>query len=294
MASFSPNSIRAAVAALQVNHDKVHNLSLIRETIEAASKEGGQLLVLPECTLQGFLFHPDGRIDPDETSYLWQNSETIPGPSTLQIAEWTAEFGMTVVLGLWEQVHYPATPILYNSAVLIGPEGIIGVFRKVHQPTEESHHYTPGRDWPVFETPLAKIGMMICYDQCFPEAGRELTLRGAEVLVIPNAWPASDRASNDRYDFFGRARAAENNRWVLQSNLVGPSDKGEFVYLGKSRIIAPNGLVVAETKTGEEGLAVAEIVPTKFDPTRARSGWYLQQRVPESYPTIGQPYKKID
>jgi predicted amidohydrolase len=134
--------------------------------------------------------------------------------------------------------------------------------------------------------------MMICYDQCFPEAGRELTLRGAEVLVNPNAWPASDQASNDRYDFFGRARAAENSRWVLQSNLVGPSDKGEFVYLGQSRIIAPNGIVVAETKAGEQGLAVADIRPTKFDPTRARSGWYLQQRVPALYPTIGKPYKK--
>jgi predicted amidohydrolase len=112
------------------------------------------------------------------------------------------------------------------------------------------------------------------------------------VLVNPNAWPASDQASNDRYDFFGRARAAENSRWVLQSNLVGPSDKGEFVYLGQSRIIAPNGIVVAETKAGEQGLAVADIRPTKFDPTRARSGWYLQQRVPALYPTIGKPYKK--
>jgi predicted amidohydrolase len=247
---------------------------------------------LPECALQGFLFHTDGRIDPEEASYLWHNSEPIPGPSTLQVAEWTAEFGITIVFGLWEQVQYPATPILYNSAVLIGPEGIVGVYRKVHQPTEESHHYTPGSEWPVFMTPLAKIGMMICYDQCFPEAGRELTLRGAEVLVNPNAWPASDQASNDRYDFFGRARAAENSRWVLQSNLVGPSDKGEFVYLGQSRIIAPNGIVVAETKAGEQGLAVADIRPTKFDPTRARSGWYLQQRVPALYPTIGKPYKK--
>lgn len=261
--------------------------------METASKEGVQLLVLPESALQGFLFHTDGRIDQEEASYLWGNSETIPGPSTLQVAEWTAEFGMTVVFGLWEQVQYPATPILYNSAVLIGPEGIVGVYRKVHQPTEERHHYTPGSDWPVFETPLGKIGILICYDQCFPEAARELTLRGAEVLIIPNAWPGSDQASDDRYDFFGRARAAENNRWVLQSNLVGPSERGEAVYMGMSRIIAPNGVVVAETKKGEEGLALAVITPTKFDPTRARSGRYLQQRIPTSYSTIGKTYEEI-
>lgn len=284
-----PMPIRVAVAALQIGHNKAENLTKIGETIEAASKEGVELVTLPEGVLQGFLFHADGRIDPEESSYLWHNSETIPGPSTDQVAQWTADFGMTAVFGLWERVQYEATPILHNSAVLVGPEGVIGVYRKVHQPTEESHHYTPGRDWPVFETSLGKIGMMICYDQCFPEAGRELALRGAEILVVPNAWPESDQASNDRYDFFGRARAAENNRWVLQSNLVGSSDTGEFFYMGRSRIIAPNGMVVAETIKGQEGLAIADITPTKFDPARTRSGWYIQQRAPSSYTTINKP-----
>lgn len=294
MPPITSSPIKAAAAALQVAHDKVRNLARIRETIEAASREGVRLIALPEAILQGFLFHSDGRIDPEQTSYLWHNSETIPGPSTRQVAQWTAEFGMTVIFGLWERVDYQATPILYNSAVLIGPEGIVGVYRKVHQPTEESRQYTPGNDWPVFETPLAKIGVMICYDQCFPEAARELTLRGAEVLVIPNAWPGSDPASDERYIFFGQARAAENNRWLLQSNLVGPSERGEAFYMGQSRIIAPNGVVVAETKKGEEGLAVAEITPTKFDPARARSGWYLQQRLPNSYTSIGKPYEELD
>jgi len=117
--------------------------------------------------------------------------------------------------------------------------------------------------------------MMICYDQCFPEAGRELALRGAESLVIPNAWPESDHVSYDRYEFFCQARVAENSRWTLQSNIVGSSDKGDFGYLGISRIIAPNGQLVASTQKGGEGLAITDIVPSKFDPTRARSGWYM-------------------
>jgi predicted amidohydrolase len=138
----------------------------------------------------------------------------------------------------------------------------------------------------VFDTPLTRLGVLICYDQCFPEAARELTLRGAQVLAIPNAWAALNQASQERYDFFGRARAAENRRWVLQSNQAGPSDRGDHVYLGYSRIIAPSGEVVAHVPPSHEGLAVAEITPLTFDPTRAGSGWLLQQRRPETYTSI--------
>jgi predicted amidohydrolase len=286
----SPVSFRAAAAAIHVVHEKARNLAKIQQTIKTAAHEGVQLLTLPEGALQGFLFHADGRIDPEETSYLWQHAETIPGPSTNQISQWASEHKMFITMGLWERVDYPATPVLHNSSVFVGPEGVVGVYRKVHQPTEETHHYLSGREWPVFETPLGTIGMMICYDQCFPEAARELVLRGADILINPNAWLQIDQASDERYDFFGRARAAENNRWLLQSNQVGPSGKTNGVFMGLSRIIAPDGMVVAQTEAGEEGLAIADITPTKFDPTRARAGWYLQQRIPSTYTTINKPY----
>ena len=277
----------AAVAAMQVMHNKSSNLERYRWFIEQAAADGARLLVLPEVSLQGFLFHLDHCFDPQESEYHWENAESVPGPSTELVAGWAVEKELYVSFGLFERVDYADTPILYNSSVLLGPEGYIGNFRKVHQPSEELRYYQPGRDWPVFKTALGEIGMLICYDQCFPEAARELTLRGAELLAIPNAWPKSDRASDDRYDFYGRARAAENCRWVLQSNQVGPSDRGDFEYLGYSRIIDPTGMVAAYTPAGQEGIALAEINPTKLDPTRARSGWYLQQRVPSTYTSIG-------
>lgn len=281
-------TFRGAAAALHVTHNRAANLERIRDVITRAAQGGVKLLVLPEGALQGFTFHTHHCFDPEETQYLWDNAEPIPGPSVQTIAGWAADHEMYVIFGMWERVERPAAPVLRNSAVLIGPEGLVGRYHKVHQPSEEVHHYQPGREWPVFDTPLAHVGMMMCYDQCFPEAARELTLRGAEVLAVPNAWPASDRASDDRYDFFGRARAAENNRWLLQANLVGPSDTDDFDYMGSSRVIDPTGLVVAETPPGEEGLAAAEIAPTKFDPTRARSGWYLHQRIPTIYTSIGK------
>lgn len=280
-------SFIAGVAAMQAVHDKSRNLDKYREFVRQAAAEGVRLLVLPEASLQGFLFYADHRFDPDESRYHWANAELVPGPSTNTIAEWAAEHNMHIVFGLLERVDHPATPVLHNSAVLVGPEGYIGTYRKVHRPSEELLHYQPGRDWPVFTTALGKVGMMVCYDQSFPEAARELTLRGAEVLAVPNAWPASDQASDARYDFFGRARAAENSRWLLQSNQVGPSDTGDFEYLGDSRIIDPTGVIVTHTEADAEGLAVAEIEPVKLDPARARSGWYLQQRVPTTYTHIG-------
>ncbi len=277
----------AAAAAMQVTHDKSQNLKKYQHFIGQAHAQGVRLLVLPEASLQGFLFHLDHHFDPQESRYHWENAEPIPGPSTNLVSDWAAEKDMYIVFGMFERVDHPATPVLHNSAVLIGPEGYIGTFRKVHQPSEELRYYQPGRDWPIFKTDLGQIGILICYDQCFPEAARELTLRGAEILALPNAWPKSDRASDDRYDFFGRARAAENSRWVLQSNQVGPSDRGDFDYLGYSRVIEPTGAVVAHTTPNQEAIAVAEVNPTRFDPTRARSGWYLQQRVPTTYTSIG-------
>jgi predicted amidohydrolase len=277
----------AAVAAMQVMHDKSLNLEKYRWFLERAAADEADLLVLPEASLQGFLFRLDHCFDPQESRYHWENAEPVPGPSTELIASWAGEQDLHIIFGLFERVDYADTPLLYNSAALVGPEGYIGTFRKVHQPSEELGRYQPGHDWPVFKTSLGRIGMLICYDQCFPEAARELTLRGAEMLAIPNAWPKSDPASDDRYDFYGRTRAAENCRWVLQSNQAGPSDRGDFEYLGYSRIVDPSGLVAAFTSPGQEGIALAEITPTKFDPTRARSGWYLQQRVPSTYTTIG-------
>jgi predicted amidohydrolase len=281
----------AAAAALHVVHDKARNLEAHVRLIAEAAAAGVQLLVFPEASLAGFLFHLDHRFDPKESTYHWANAETVPGPSTDSLTRQAQTHDMYVIFGLLERVDHPATPVLYNSAVLVGPDGYVGTYRKVHQPTEELRLYQPGRDWPVFGTPLGSIGIHICYDQCFPEAARELTLRGADILAIPNAWPKSDQASDDRYDFYGRARAAENARWVLQSNQVGPSDRGAFEYLGRSRIIDPAGTVVAETEAGQVGLAVAEVTPTKLDPTRARSGWYIQQRVPATYTTIADTHR---
>jgi predicted amidohydrolase len=273
----------AAVAAMRAVHDKAANLKRYREFVDEAARAGARLLILPEASLQGFLFHADRCFDPEEMRYHWEHAEPVPGPSTEVISAWAADLEMWIVFGMMERSGDPAVPVLHNSAVLVGPAGVAGVYRKVHQPSEEVFLYQPGGDWPVFPTPLCRIGMMICYDQCFPEAARELTLRGAEILVVPTAWAKSDQGSDDRYDFFARARAAENGRWLLQSNQAGVAPTESYTYLGRSRIIDPSGIVVAESAAGTEALLVASVEPLIFDPARTRAGWYLQHRTPDTY-----------
>lgn len=292
-ASGAASPFLAATVAMNVVHDRAQNLEKIAHYMAQAAERGARLVVFPEAAVQGFIYDVNPHFDPDESQYHWHNAEPIPGPATDQIVEWCAAHELIAVVGLMERVDHPAVPVLHNSAVILDPQGLLGVYRKVHKPTEEEIVYRAGSDWPVFETPVGRLGALICYDQCFPEAARELTLRGAQILAIPNAWARLNQASQDRYDFFGRARAAENRRWVLQSNQTGPSDRGEHVYLGYSRIIAPSGLVVAHVAPGTEGIAFAEITAQTYDPTRAGSAWLLQQRRPETYTAISDfgPYR---
>ena len=275
--------IVAGVVSANVVHDKEKNIARLKDWIAQAAAKGVQILVLPELALQGGLFGLNRGFDADEFAYHWEHAESIPGKSTEVFAECTRLHDMHINFGMFERVETPSGGRLYNSSVFITPQGKMITYRKIHQPIEEQIFYTAGSDWQVVSTEVGRVGLMICYDQSFPEAARELVLRGAEILTVPSAWAVINTQSSSRYDLFGRARALENNRYVLQSNQVGQSDKSDLRYLGNSRIIDPDGVVIAATPHDSEGLAVAEIHPSTHYPTRANTRWYLRQRRPDLY-----------
>jgi predicted amidohydrolase len=181
----------------------------------------------------------------------------------------------------------------------VGPDGYIGKFRKVHQPLDELHIYWPGNEWPVFETELGRIGLLICYDKQFPEAARELALRGAHLLVMPTAWALTRVGGEPNpqedyqrylYDLFDYTRAAENQLWFISSNQYGIA--GDHDYLGCSRIVAPTGRPVTELSY-EEGMVSAE-VDIMGGIVRGRTtesiGYnMMRDRRPETYTTITAP-----
>jgi predicted amidohydrolase len=275
-------TVTLAVAAINVVHDTAKNLERYRAFIGEASAKGARLLVLPEQSLQGYLYHLNHEVSIDEANYHYDAAEPVPGPSTEKVAAMAREAGMYIVFGMTERVAVSSAGVLYNSAVLVGPDGLIGVYRKVHAPGDEYHIFRQGREWPVFDTEIGRLGMHICYDLRFPEAARELVLRGAQMIVLPTAWP---KAAGFLYDVFDRARAAENECWYLSSDQVGACDQGKLVFYGHSRIIDPLGNVVADTGDSE-GIAFAEVPLVNLKRRQWGTMNVFHDRRPDTYTTL--------
>jgi predicted amidohydrolase len=288
-----------ATVSMQVVFDKAQNLARYLHYMDRAADVGARLLVLPEQSLQGYL-HNAAELRMETLAYQHAHAEKVPdGPSTQLLIREAQKRNLYLVWGMTEVDPEQGPDVLYNTAVLVGPEGYIGKYRKIHQPLDELHIYWPGDEWPVFETALGRIGLLICYDKQFPEATRELALRGAHLLVMPTAWALS-RVGGDPnperdyqtylYDLFDFTRAAENQLWFLSSNQYGRC--GDHDYLGHSRIVAPTGLSVAEVLY-EEGMAYAEVDIlggiVRGRTTESLGYNAMRDRRPETYTAISRP-----
>jgi predicted amidohydrolase len=223
--------------------EKDRNLATCVARMEEAVAAGAQLLVLPECAIPGYMFGSGEEALPF--------AEEIPGPSTEALERECARLDLTVVCGLLERDG----DALRNAAVLVGPYGLIGTYRKTHLPFLGVDRFvTPGDTLPVFETPLGRIGIEICYDLRFPEVTRTLALKGADMVAHPTNFPMAARIQTELITV---ARAAENRIYLLTANRVGKERSGEFC--GWSQIVDPFGKRLAEADEREETLLVAEV-----------------------------------
>jgi predicted amidohydrolase len=252
-------AITLASCAFSASFDVTANLEEHLRLIDEAAAAGTDLLVFPEISLHGYPADLR-RFAPERIAQAWQAAEPVPGgPNVAAIAERAAERCIHVVYGLNERGEAPG--VVYNTAVLTGPDGHIGAYRKVHVGAPEIVFWRMGDDWPVFETAIGKIGILICADKKWPESARELTLRGAEILVCPTASPRYDGGGEtdvweDIAPLWERARAAENGRWFVSSNYVGSLDDATF--LGRGQIIDPRGRVLARA-TAEPQIVSASV-----------------------------------
>jgi 5-aminopentanamidase len=236
--------MRVAVAQIDPKLAEVdRNLETCVKRLEEAAKDGAQLLVLPECALPGYMF--------DSAEEATAFAEEIPGPSTEVLERECRRLGMHVVCGMLER----DVAALHNSAVLIGPDGLIGTYRKTHLPFLGVDRFVvPGEELSVYETPLGRIGLEICYDLRFPEVTRTLALKGADIIAHPTNFPLAARPQTE---FITRARAYENRVYLLTSNRVGKERSAEFC--GWSQIVEPHGARLAEAGAEEEALLVADV-----------------------------------
>jgi predicted amidohydrolase len=227
--------------------DKAANLAKIEELSVKAKAQGADLAVFPEMSLTGYVLHDQ----------VYGLAEPIPGPSIAKIEEIAHNSGLHIVFGMPEQSEN-AQATVYNTAVLVGPDGLIGKYRKMYLPThsvfEEKRYFRSGYEPATFQTVLGNIGLTICYDVFFPEVFRLPRLKGAQLIICISASPAVRR---NYFEVLTAARALENTCYLAYVNLAGVEDGLQF--WGGSRLVSPTGDVLAKAKYDQEDFLICEV-----------------------------------
>ena len=274
--------VQMDVAFAKPNENRARIEELLRK---AVAEHSPHLVVFPECAITGYCFES---LDEAKTC-----AEPIPGPSTEHFVKVCKELNVFVVFGLLEADG----DRVFNATVQIGPQGLVGSYRKIHLPGIGVDHFTTPGDRPFEVTPAddLKVGMIICYDVGFPESTRCLTLAGVDLVVVPTNWPPGAECIAEHAM---STRAMENKIYMMAVNRVG-TERG-FQFIGRSSICAPNGTMVTSANATEETIIVAEIdvqlARNKFierAPNGAHSIDRLRDRRPDMYGPIVAPRQEL-
>ena len=256
-----------------------------------AATQKVELVLFPELVVHGHC-----------TPNTWALAESIPdGPSTAKLVEIAKRHRLTLAVGMSEKEN----DIVYNTQVVVGPSGYIGKQRKLHLSRDEVFYYKGGREICVFDIDPCKIGIVICYDNQFPEIARVLALRGAEVILMPHAgrfklWndtPQSEAAARHYSHSFMKKyalRARENACFAILTDQVGragyvemwPKDsENQPHHAGAALIWGPDGELIASTQEEriEEEMIVATLDAALIGEQRALANYMLRTRRPELF-----------
>jgi len=256
------------------------NMAHAREAIDEAAAEGAQLLVFGEIYLNGY--------ESGTVGHRYAVAERDDDPYVAELIEIARDKDVHMLMGA--TTHKGTFPgDLYNSVLVIGPAGLLGTYNKAHvaafsfdngRLAAEKVWWSPGFDLPVFETPIGRIGVEICYDIWFPEVARTLTLKGAELIVNVSAAVCGFETS---WDHMLYARSLENVVWYLHVSVVGRQK--DFELFGGSRLFSPMGEVVAEAKRGEEQVLICSASRSKLIEARGTLHPFYN-RNPELYSAV--------
>ena len=264
--------VRAALVQFSGHESKEINVAKAEDLARQAAGNGAQIICFPElCTTIYFCFDRDPK--------WFETAEPVPGPSVNRLARVAGETGTVIVYPLYENDG----GTLYNTAAVLGPDGnLMGKYRKMsipqilrtvkagETPADERFFFTPGNlGFPVFDTPWGvRLGILICYDRHFPEAARELGLKGAHLVVVPTAtyrdW------IREVWEVELRGHAIANMFYVGGVNKVGrdiggPADRS---YFGSAVLIDPKGTVIGRAGDKEDEILYADIDPKTCDDVR--------------------------
>lgn len=272
--------------------DLEQNYALITQLVEQAREQGVDFLAFPEAAIGGYLSALGNHGDTVKTT-----KRSLPPAITLdgpEIARIQAIIGdMVIAIGFCELAEDGETR--YNAAAVLDGSTIYGTYRKVHQPLGEGMSYSAGSGYGVFDTPVGRIGLQICYDKAFPEAARMMALDGAQIIASLSAWPAARTATAEnlqddrwtyRFNLFDMARALDNQVFWIAANQSGTF--GSLRYVGNAKIVDPGGNILATTLL-DSGIAVAEVDLDGTFRTMRAGMFHLRDRRPDVYGPLTDP-----
>ncbi len=298
-----PDSVRLGLVQMAMSTDPAANLARARALVRQAAAQGAEVVCLPELFLSPYFCKTEST-----EPFAW--AEPVPGPTTDALAPLAAELDVALVASLFEK---RARGLYHNTAaVLDGARGYLGKYRKMHIPDDplyyEKYYFAPGDlGFQTWETSKGDLGVLVCWDQWYPEAARATALLGAEVLFYPTAigWHPSEKASHggaqrEAWITMQRSHAVANGVYVVAVNRTGfepvtldDSDaerEGRGIeFWGSSFVAGPDGQIVGQLGEREEGVLVVEADLGAID--EQRHGWpFLRDRRVDAYGGLGERY----
>ncbi len=272
------------IAAVQTDihlGDIDRNVARLAEGLKETARSGATLTVFPECALTGYCFP-----SLDEARKF---AQPVNGSATEALTAVCRELGVYTVFGTVEADG----DRVFNTAILLGPSGLLGTYRKIHLPYLGVDKFATFGDRPfaVQNAGDLRVGMNICYDSAFPEAARSLTLLGADLIALPTNWPPGAECVAG---YVLNARAMENAVYFAACNRVGT--EAGFRFIGRSRICGPDGSTLITSNGDEEEILYAEIDPALARHKRVvrKVGEHaidrLADRRPEMYSQLVEPH----
>lgn len=265
--------------------DPTENLNRTLQAVTAAAQAGAQII----CTQELFRSY---YFCQNEDHAWFDLAERIPGPSTEAFQKLARELGVVIVASLFEK---RAEGLYHNTAVIIDADGaLLGIYRKMHIPDDplfyEKFYFTPGdTGFRAWDTRFGRIGVLICWDQWYPEAARLTAMRGAEILFYPTAigWHPSEKAEygvnqHGAWETIQRAHAVANGCYVVAVNRIGlerPIGGDGLEFWGQSFVAGTSGQILAKASVDQPETLVVPVDLTKVDVTRTHWPFLRDRRI---------------
>jgi N-carbamoylputrescine amidase len=278
--------VAVGLVQMSMGEDPEANFARAVEGVREAAGRGAALVVLPELFRSRYFCQ-------SENAAFFGLAEPVPGPSTEALAALAGELGITLVASLFEK---RAPGVFHNTAAVLDADGrYLGKYRKMHIPDDpryhEKYYFTPGDlGFKTFHARAGEVGVLVCWDQWYPEAARLTALQGAEILVYPTAigWHPEEKTQygerqHAAWETIQRSHAIANGCFVIAVNRIGfepdPRGTGGIEFWGQSFIAAPDGRVVARAPQDREAVLVETLDLAEIDSSRAGWPFFRDRRI---------------